>query len=94
MNNKNISRNTIIIGSDHAGFRLKENIKEILTKNGFSYIDMGNKKFVPGDDYPDYARSVAIKVSGAGSRGIEYQGDSVLELRRPKGTDEEEDDEY
>ncbi len=70
MKNKNIAQNTIFIGSDHAGFTLKEKIKEVLTENSYNYIDMGNKEYTPGDDYPDYARSVAIKISGTGSRGI------------------------
>ncbi len=70
MKDKNISKNTIFIGADHAGFKLKEKIKEIITEKGYDCIDMGNKKYTPGDDYPDHAKSVAVKVSGTGSRGI------------------------
>ena len=70
MKDKNTSKNIIFIGADHAGFKLKEKIKEILAENGYDYIDMGNKKYTPGDDYPDHAKSVAVKVSGTGGRGI------------------------
>lgn len=60
----------IYIGSDHAGFRLKEYIRIYLSKTGYGPVDMGNKKYEPGDDYPDYAARVAKKVSETGRRGI------------------------
>jgi len=60
----------IYIGADHAGFRLKEYIRIYLSKTGYSPIDMGNEKYEPGDDYPDYASKVARKVSETGGRGI------------------------
>ncbi len=46
------------IASDHAGFELKEYLKENLKKEGFDIIDFGPsvKKAV---DYPDYAEKVA-----------------------------------
>ncbi len=62
--------NIIYIGSDHAGFRLKEYIRIYLTKTGYTPVDMGNEKYEPGDDYPDYAARVAKKVSETGRRGI------------------------
>ena len=62
--------NIIYIGSDHAGFRLKEYIKIYLSKTGYVPVDMGNEKYEPGDDYPDYAARVARKVSETGRRGI------------------------
>jgi len=51
----------IFISSDHAGFRLKEDIKSFLKKRKYSFIDLGpdNDNRV---DYPDYAHSVAKKV--------------------------------
>ncbi len=72
-NSKNKSSgeyNIIYIGSDHAGFRLKEYIIIYLTKTGYIPVDMGNEKYEPGDDYPDYAAKVARKVSETGGRGI------------------------
>lgn len=53
----------IFIGSDHAGFKLKEQIKKYLTKLKVKYEDLGNQQFDPTDDYPDYAKKVAQKVA-------------------------------
>ena len=51
----------IFISSDHAGFKLKENIKMYLDKKNYRYFDLGpeNSNRV---DYPDYAHKVAKKV--------------------------------
>ena len=51
----------IFISSDHAGFKLKEEIKSHLSKKKISFQDMGpfNDDRV---DYPDYAHKVARKV--------------------------------
>lgn len=61
---------TIYIGSDHAGFKLKTYLKKYLLKIGYKPVDMGNEKYEPGDDYPDYAHEVAKKVSETNGRGI------------------------
>ena len=51
----------ICIGSDHAGYKLKEFIKDFLIKKNVSIIDLG-----PNDensvDYPDYAKKVSNRV--------------------------------
>lgn len=52
----------IYIASDHAGYRLKEEIKDYLDELGIKYRDLGPKKFDPDDDYPDWAFKVAQKV--------------------------------
>ena len=51
----------IFISSDHAGFKLKEEIKSHLSKKKISFKDIGpfNDDRV---DYPDYAHKVAKKV--------------------------------
>jgi ribose 5-phosphate isomerase B len=51
----------IFISSDHAGFKLKEEIKSHLSKKKISFKDIGpfNDDRV---DYPDYAHKVARKV--------------------------------
>ena len=51
----------IFISSDHAGYKLKEQIKLHLSKKKISFKDMGpyNDDRV---DYPDYAHKVARKV--------------------------------
>ncbi len=51
----------IFISSDHAGFKLKEDIKKYLSMKKFEFNDLGpnNEDKV---DYPDYAHKVANKV--------------------------------
>ena len=51
----------IFISSDHAGFKLKENIKMYLDKKNYRYFDLGPKNS-NRVDYPDYAHKVAKKV--------------------------------
>jgi RpiB/LacA/LacB family sugar-phosphate isomerase len=53
----------IYIAADHGGFRLKEHLKKFLGKQKLAVTDLGPKKYVKGDDYPDYAKLVAQKVS-------------------------------
>ena len=51
----------ICISSDHAGFDLKENIKNYLIKKKVSIFDLGpyvNKSV----DYPDYAKKLANRI--------------------------------
>lgn len=52
----------IFIGSDHAGFDLKEKVKRYLEIKRIEYEDLGAKKYEKKDDYPDYAFKVAEKV--------------------------------
>jgi len=60
----------IYLGSDHAGFELKEKIKNFLTDIGYQYEDLGPKKYEAGDDYPDYAYLVANQTAKSNGRGI------------------------
>lgn len=55
----------IYIGSDHAGFELKEKLKDYLPKLGLGYEveDMGPDRFNPEDDYPDFVVPLAKKVA-------------------------------
>ncbi|MDQ3018596.1 MAG: RpiB/LacA/LacB family sugar-phosphate isomerase [bacterium] len=53
----------IYIASDHGGYKLKEQLKKFLKAEKVDYTDLGPKKFVANDDYPDYAKLVAQKVS-------------------------------
>jgi len=52
----------IYLGADHRGFYLKEKIKEYLDSKKISYQDLGNFQFEENDDYPDWARKVALAV--------------------------------
>lgn len=52
----------IAIGSDHAGFELKEKIKKLLEELGHEYEDFGTNS-EESVDYPDYALKVAESVA-------------------------------
>ncbi len=51
----------IFISSDHAGFRLKEDIKNSLRRKKINFEDLGPIEDVRVD-YPDYAHKLAKKV--------------------------------
>ena len=51
----------IFISSDHAGFKLKETIKDYLTNKKVKFVDLG-PQHDNRVDYPDYAHKVARKV--------------------------------
>ncbi len=51
----------IYIGSDHAGYDLKEELKKYLDGKGQKYIDLGTFSS-DAVDYPDIAREVSEKV--------------------------------
>jgi ribose 5-phosphate isomerase B len=52
----------IVMASDHAGFELKEKLKQYLLKTGYQVKDMGTDSTV-SVDYPDYISKAAEKVS-------------------------------
>ncbi len=53
----------IYIGADHGGYKLKASLKKFLQQKNLEFIDVGAKTLKVGDDYPDYAKLVAKKVS-------------------------------
>ena len=57
----------IIVGSDHGGFALKEEIVEYLNSKGYSVINAGTHS-LDSCDYPVIARAVASKVLEASDR--------------------------
>ena len=60
----------IFISSDHAGFRLKEDIKKHLKSKKLNFKDLGPFNNV-NVDYPDYAHKLAKKVKiGKNNVGI------------------------
>jgi ribose 5-phosphate isomerase B len=68
----------IAIGCDHAGFPLKDYVVEQVRAAKHAVIDCGALTLMPGDDYPDYALSVAEAVrSGRAERGIVVCGSGV-----------------
>jgi len=53
----------IYIGTDHAGYVLKEKLVSSLKLQGYEIIDQGNFEYNEEDDYPDFVIPVAKEVS-------------------------------
>lgn len=67
----------VAIGSDHAGYELKECLEAFLVDLGHEVIDLGTHSTDPVD-YPDYAEAVAKEVTGGGAdRGLLICGSGV-----------------
>lgn len=79
----------IHIGTDHAGFGLKEVLVPHLKNKGYEVIDHGAFKFDETDDYPDFIIPVAEEVSKdpENSKGIVLgatgQGEAITANKFP-----------
>lgn len=68
---------TIVIGSDHGGFRLKEEIIRWLEKKNFEFVDIGTHN-TDSVDYPDVAERAAKEIqSGRCQKGILVCGTGI-----------------
>ena len=67
---------SIIIGSDHGGFNLKQAIIEYLKNKSLNVVDLGCYN-AESCDYPVIAKSVAEKVLADSSRGILVYGTGI-----------------
>ena len=56
----------IFISSDHAGFKLKEQIKKKFSKK-YKFLDLGTDNSKISVNYPDYAHKLCKKVSNSSS---------------------------
>jgi ribose 5-phosphate isomerase B len=78
----------IAIGSDHAGFRYKERIKQYLAELAHEITDFGTDSEMPVD-YPRFIRPVALAVaSGEVERGVVLGGSGngeAMAANRVKG---------
>jgi ribose 5-phosphate isomerase B len=66
----------VIIGADHAGFKLKEKLKDFFDTKKIAYIDVGNSIFDKDDDYPDFGIGVAEQVIQKKTMGVLVCGSS------------------
>jgi len=67
----------VVIGSDHAGFRLKNAMGDVVRSLGYAVLDIGAFNENPSD-YPDYAEAVGRAVlDGRADRGILICGSGV-----------------
>lgn len=76
----------IYLGTDHAGFELKEKIKSYLKTKGLIVEDQGAYTLDPDDDYTDYVKIVAKMVQGDSDSlgiilGASGQGEAIAANR-------------
>ncbi len=72
-----MSEDSIVVASDHAGFELKEILKDELEAIGIPIEDLGVHD-TSAVDYPDMANALAAVVSaGAGRRGLLLCGTGI-----------------
>lgn len=66
------------IGADHGGFEMKQQLLNLLAKEGYEVIDFGNRVYDTNDDYPDFTFPLARAVAtGSVERGILICGSGV-----------------
>ncbi len=78
----------VYIGTDHAGFELKEKLKKYINDLGYEVQDLGPFSYDADDDYPDLIRPVAeAVVADESSMGVilggSGQGEAICANRVP-----------
>lgn len=84
----NESIEKIHLATDHAGFQLKEAVKDHLDQADYTVVDHGAVELVDADDYPDFVHPAAKAVSNEPeSVGIIFghsgQGEAIVANRYP-----------
>lgn len=78
----------VVVASDHAGFVLKNSLKEYLQEKGIQVVDLGPEQ-PERCDYPDYAKMVCVEVlAGKASWGLLCCGTGIgmsISANRHKG---------
>ena len=68
---------SIALASDHAGFALKERLKDYLSRNGWDVIDLGTHG-TESVDYPAYGDALATAIAnGTAWRGVAVCGTGI-----------------
>ena len=71
------AKETIVLASDHAGFELKNVLKQQLAEMGFEPLDLGTNS-ASSVDYPDYADRLAVAIrDGKARRGVLVCGTGI-----------------
>jgi ribose 5-phosphate isomerase B len=80
----------ILLASDHAGFELKNKVKNFLVAEGFQVEDMGAHALVPNDNYPEIMVPVAVQMLKEAEGnvraiifGMSGQGEAMISNRFP-----------
>jgi ribose 5-phosphate isomerase B len=63
----------VIVGSDHAGFALKSQLKGVIEKLGHEVVDMGTHS-TESTDYPDFGAAVGKKLMELAGAGEDAKG--------------------
>jgi ribose 5-phosphate isomerase B len=71
----------IVVGSDHAGFDLKQHLKDLLLKWGHEVVDVGTTS-KESTDYPDWGAAVGhrlreLEQAGEPARGVCVCGSGI-----------------
>jgi ribose 5-phosphate isomerase B len=78
----------IVLATDHAGFELKEHVKNILSKKGIEIKDFGAFTYDAQDDYPDFILPAAKYIAENNLIGIIFGGSGqgeAIAANRVKG---------
>lgn len=80
--------NKVHLGTDHAGYKLKESLKKWLIDLGYEVQDHGAYEYNSNDDYPDFITKVAREISKepkgkAIILGGSGQGEAIVANRFP-----------
>ncbi len=79
----------VYIGTDHAGFAMKEGLVPFVKKLGYEVVDCGDYKYIPTDDFPIYISKVANHVAQNPENNIGIilggsgQGEAIIANRYP-----------
>ena len=66
----------IILGADHAGYEIKEKIKELLDKWNYDYVDV-SPEFITDDDYTDVVETICKKMNVSSDKAIMVCGTGI-----------------
>jgi len=79
---------TIVLATDHAGFELKEHVKNFLQNKGYNIKDFGALEYDSLDDYPDFIIPAAQHIAEHNLIGIIFGGSGqgeAMAANRVKG---------
>jgi ribose 5-phosphate isomerase B len=64
----------VFLGTDHAGYELKEHLRGVLAADGHDVVDCGAVTFDAEDDYPSFCIDAAARAIGEGGYAVVLGG--------------------
>jgi len=64
----------VFLGTDHAGYELKEHLKTVLAADGHDVVDCGALAYDADDDYPSFCIDAARRAVAEGGIGVVLGG--------------------